>query len=136
MKMPQLDEQTIEDMSNFLTEDTRLKLLDKLARVCGKRSLEKVSLRLGIAKPHIYRYFPTNRKTKRTIPNGKTTGKIIRELLKEGANSSVINELDNVELRLRRVTKRYNEWKKEMKKKGLIEDPLSKAAIKKLEGKF
>jgi hypothetical protein len=128
-----LDDQTIEDMSNFLSRDSRLKLLDKLAKICGKRPREKISMRTGIAKTHMYRYLPKDKSSKRTVPNEKTTRKFIKELLKDGALQSVIVELDMVETRLRRVAREYRKWKTEMKKHGLVSNPLSNYDMKKLE---
>lgn len=131
-----LSDQTIEEMSKFLVPDTRIKLVDKLTRLCGKRSREKFSIKTGIPKTHTYRYLPKDKNSKRTVPDSKTTGKIITALLEEGAISSIIDDLDEVEVRLRRVTKEYSNWKKEMKKQGCLYDPLSDSAMRQLNRSF
>ena len=130
----QISDLALSNMTRLLTREARLRLFERLCAILGEPIPEKVSLETGIRKTDVYRYLPKSRSRRGgLVPSPKTTVRVVKALLRNGRFHVVFEALDPVEHEFRRTCRIYFDWKKELKNRGVIYDPLSRGEIDRLE---
>jgi len=133
--MHYIDSQTLEDLAKLLDKKDRLFLFKHLCKAlenCGfktrARKAEIIALKIGMQKTHVYRYLNC-----KFAPNHKTTVKIIKALLDFGEFEIVLKILEPIITRMYEDCKNFREWKRGLKRRGFIYDPLSPYAFRRLK---
>jgi len=67
------------------------------------------------------------------VPSPKTTVRVINALLRERKFQLVLDALDPVEKEIRRACLEYFKWKKALRKRNIIYNPLSREEIDRIE---
>ena len=130
----QIQDSTLRNMARLIPKEARLQLFEDLCKILGEPVPERVWLATGIRKTDVYRYLPKSRSLRGgLVPNPKTTAHIIKGLLRNGGLNLVLRALDHIEQEIRRTYREYFDWKKTLRKRNIIYDPLSRQEIDKLE---
>ncbi len=121
-------------MTSLLPREARLRLFQDLCKVLGEPIPEKVWLATGIRKTDVYRYLPKSRSSRGgLVPNPKTSVRVIKALLRRRKIQLVLEALDPVENKIRRACREYFDWKKELRKRNIIYDPLSREEMDRIK---
>ena len=130
-----IDSQTLEDLAKLLDKEDRLFLFEYLCKALERwgfktraRKAEIIALKTDIQKTHVYRYLNC-----KLVPNHKTAAKIIKVLLDLGEFEIVLKILEPIIIRMYKDCKNFRKWKRELKRRGFIYDPLSPYAFKELK---
>ncbi len=129
-----LDDSALENMTSLLPREARLRLFQDLCKVLGEPIPEKVWLATGIRKTDVYRYLPKSRSSRGgLVPNPKTSVRVIKALLRRRKIQLVLEALDPVENKIRRACREYFDWKKELRKRNIIYNPLSREEMDRIK---
>jgi len=127
--MPSQEEiprKTVENLCKILEKNERLLIFNALCeriKFLGDRSkariAERIAIETGMDKTQVYRYL-----NNKSVPNPKTTSRVINALLNLGDYETVVRILDLAAQRMSKTSRNFYRWKKSLAKKGIIYDSL------------